>query len=459
MTSSHPAAHAIPGNIRHVAIVGAGFSGTLLAINLLRHDGPVATLIERGDAAGLGVAYGTQQSDHLLNVRAANMSAFPDRPDHFVRWLGQRAEAARGADFVPRALYGTYLRETLAAAQAAAPARLTVIDGEAVAVDGATVMLREGGQVAADAVVLAVGNLAPQVPPGLEAVAKLPAYIGNPWAAGARAGLTDDDTVLLIGTGLTMVDVALTLEAQGFGGRIVALSRRGLLPHRHAPAMPPGQPLRERPRPPLSALVRSVRVRGEAIGWRSAIDELRPFTQGIWAAADPVERRRFLRHLRPWWDIHRHRLAPAVADRIDAMVASGRLTLVAGKSCDAHEADRGIAVEWRPRGEDALQRIVATRVISCIGPQGDVTRTDDPLLSALVAGGRIRPDGEHLGIDVEVTGRVLHDEGESDDRLFAIGPMTRGAFWEIVAVPDLRRQVWDVARYLSNAHWVGGEGL
>ena len=459
MTTARTTQDAVPHTIRHVAIIGAGFSGTLLAINLLRHDGPAATLIERGDAAGLGVAYGTRQSDHLLNVRAANMSPFPDRPDHFVAWLAGRGGVAGPADFVPRALYGAYLRETLAAAQAAAPGRLTVIDGEAVGIDGTTVMLKDGGRVAADAVVLAVGNLAPQVPPGLEGIAVHPAFVRNPWAAGATAGVGNDDTVLLVGTGLTMVDVALTLEAQGFGGRIVALSRRGLLPHRHAPAVPAAQPIRERPRPPLSALVGTVRARGKAIGWHSAIDELRPFTQGIWAAADPVERRRFLRHLRPWWDIHRHRLAPAVADRIDAMVASGRLTLLAGKSCDAHQAEGGIAVEWRPRGEDTRQRIVATRVISCIGPQGDVARTDDPLLSALVADGRIRPDSEHLGIDVEVTGRVLHDDGESDDRLFAIGPMTRGAFWEIVAVPDLRRQVWEVARYLSNAHWVGGEGL
>ena len=460
MTSVRPiAAEAVPGMIRHVAIVGAGFSGTLLAINLLRHDGPAATLIERGDAAGLGVAYGTRQSDHLLNVRAANMSAFPDRPDHFVAWLAGRGGAAGPADFVPRALYGVYLRETLAAAQAAAPGRLTVIDGEAVGVDGATVMLKDGGRVAADAVVLAVGNLAPQVPPGLEGIADHPAFVRNPWAAGATAELGDDDTVLLVGTGLTMVDVALTLEAQGFGGRIVALSRRGLLPHRHAPAVPAAEPIRERPRPPLSALVRTVRARGEAIGWRSAIDELRPFTQGIWAAAEAVERRRFLRHLRPWWDIHRHRLAPAVADRVEAMVTSGRLTLLAGKSCDAHAVEGGVSVAWRPRGEAAMRRIDATRVISCIGPQSDVMRTDDPLLSALVATGRIRPDGEHLGIDVEVTGRVLHADGTSDERLFAIGPMTRGAFWEIVAVPDLRRQVWDVARYLSNAHWVGGEGL
>ena len=460
MTPAHsPAPDVVPGMIRHVAIIGAGFSGTLLAINLLRHDGPAATLIERGDAAGLGVAYGTRQSDHLLNVRAANMSAFPDRPDHFVAWLAGRNGAGGPTDFVPRALYGAYLRETLAAAQAAAPGRLTVIEGEAVGVDGATVRLKDSGRVDADAVVLAVGNLAPQVPPGLERIADGPGYVGNPWAAGATAGLADGDTVLLIGTGLTMVDVALTLEAQGFAGRIVALSRRGLLPHRHAPATPAAQPLTERPRPPLSALVRSVRARGDAIGWRSAIDELRPFTQGIWAAAEPSERRRFLRHLRPWWDIHRHRLAPAVADRVEAMVARGRLTLLAGKSRDAQAIEDGVRVTWRPRGESEERRLDVTRVISCIGPQGDVARTDDPLLAALVSAGRIRPDGEHLGIDVEVTGRVLHADGQSDDRLFAIGPMTRGAFWEIVAVPDLRRQVWDVARYLSNAHWVGGEGL
>jgi len=445
--------------IDHVAIVGAGFSGTLLAINLLRHDGPRATLIERGGAAGQGVAYGMAQPDHLLNVRAANMSAFPDRPDHFVRWLAERGDTQGAGDFVPRATYGAYLRDLLADAQAAAPDRLTIVDGEAIDCDGGHVTLRDGRSVAADVAVLAVGNLAPQVPPGLAAVAGSPAYVGNPWDARGTAGLGDDDGVLLVGTGLTMVDVVLTLEARGFAGRMVALSRRGLLPHRHAPAMPGDPPRSERPRPPLSALVREVRARGEAIGWRSAIDELRPFTQGIWAAADGDERRRFLRHLRPWWDIHRHRLAPAVADRIAALVDSGRLTVLAGKTCDAVPTGDGIDVRWRPRGVEACQTLHVARIICCTGPQGDLARTDDPLLRRLHARGSIRPDPEHLGVEVESTGRVRRADGETDDSLFAIGPMTRGAFWEIVAVPDLRRQVWDVARYLSNAHWVGGEGL
>ncbi|WP_235515706.1 FAD/NAD(P)-binding protein, partial [Sphingomonas sp. Leaf10] len=253
--------------IGHVAIIGAGFSGTLLAINLLRHDGPRATLIERGGAAGQGVAYGMAQPDHLLNVRAANMSAFPDRPDHFVRWLAERGDGQGAADFVPRATYGAYLRDLLASAQAAAPDRLTIVEGEAVDCDGGTVRLHDGRTVVADVAVLAVGNLAPQVPPGLDAVAGSPAYVGNPWAARATDGLGDEDCVLLIGTGLTMVDVVLTLEARGFAGRMVALSRRGLLPHRHAHATPGDPPLAERPRPPLSALVRAVRERGDAIGW------------------------------------------------------------------------------------------------------------------------------------------------------------------------------------------------
>lgn len=451
--------------IRHVAIVGAGFSGTLLALNLLRHDGPRATLIERAEVAGRGVAYGTAQPDHVLNVRAANMSAFPDQPDHFVRWLGARGAPDAGASFVARATYGRYLREMLEGARALAPDRLRIVTGAATDIadtgrdGGCAVTLADGGTIAADAAVLAVGNLPPHVPPGLEAVAASPRYFGNPWDPAAVRDLDDGDTVVLVGTGLTMVDVALMLEARGFAGRMVALSRRGLVPHRHAPARPNPSPRAERPRASLSLLVRTVRTRGAAIGWRGAVDELRPFTQALWAGADGEERRRFLRHLRPWWDIHRHRLAPSVADRIAALIESGRLSVVAGRTCDAADTPDGIAIAWRPRGEAATETLVARRVICCTGPQGDLGRTDDALLARLVAAGRIRPDPERLGIEVDASGHAIAADGAAADRLFAIGPMTRGAFWEIVAVPDIRRQVWDLARHLSNAHWVGGEGL
>jgi uncharacterized NAD(P)/FAD-binding protein YdhS len=440
----------------HIVIVGGGFSGTLLAINLLRHDGPRATLVERsGDRIARGVAYSATEPAHLLNVRAAGMSAFPDEPDHFVRWLAARGEGDAGS-FVPRLRYGAYLREALDAVRCD---RLSLREGDVRDVTDHGVVLACGQAIAADRVVLATGNLPPHTPPGIDPAA-LPGgrYLDDPWRADAAAGLREDDTVVLLGTGLTAVDVALQLDAAGFAGRIVALSRRGLHPRRHAPGpMATGET--DLPGVPLSQMVARLRERAAVEGWRAAVDAMRPITQRLWAASSAQERARFLRHLRPFWDVHRHRLAPAVADRIDAMVAEGRLRFVAGKIVDATVEGEGLSLRWRPRHEHDVETLHAARIVNCTGPQGDLKRTDDPLLATLMNNGRIRPDPLRLGIDVDAEARVIDREGRPDDRLTCIGPMTRGGLWEVVAVPDLRRQAWDLARRLSHAQWVGGEGL
>jgi len=448
----------------HVLVVGGGFSGTLLAINLLRHDGPRATLVERRpDQVARGVAYSAAHPRHLLNVRAANMSALPDDPGHFVRWLGERGEAG-ATSFVPRTTYGTYLRELLEQARAAAPDRLTLVEDEVIALDegtrGVSARLKGGTMLLGDAAVLAVGNLPPHDPPGLDAEA-LPrgSYCPDPWAADLAAGLTDADEVLLLGTGLTAVDAALLLDAAGFRGRILALSRRGLHPRRHLDGQPPVAGATERPAGSLSTVARTLRGRAGEAGWRAAVDELRPVTQMLWSSLSDGERARFLRHARPWWDVHRHRLAPQVADRIDALVAEGRLHFAAGKLLSAEADGPGIRLRWRPRGAAEPVETRARRVVNCTGPQGDLTRSREPLLRHLLGSGAIRPDALHLGLDVDAQARVLGRDGAPSDRLHAVGPMTRGGVWEIVAVPDIRHQSWDLARRLSNAQWVGGEGL
>lgn len=450
--------------IRHVAIIGAGFAGTLQAINLLRHDGPRATLIERAATPAEGLAYGAAHPQHLLNVRAAGMSAFPDDPDHFVRWLAARGVQDAASAFAPRLVYGAYLRELLGKACAQSGGRLTILADEVIDLErtdtGVALHLARQGRLEADAAVLAVGNLPPHDPPGLDSGEfGPPLYFRDPWDKRATEGLTRDDTVLILGTGLTMVDVALALEAGGFEGRIVALSRRGLLPRRHAGGTAEWDRLADRPSVAASALVREVRRRAGAIGWRQAIDELRPFSQSMWRNAAADQRARFLRHLRPWWDVHRHRLAPAVADRIEAMLASGRLQPVAGKTRAFEYGSGGVEVTWRPRGGDRIDTMRVTRVINCTGPLGDLVRAEDPLLRRLVARGLIRADAQHLGIDVDSEARTIAANGAGNDDLYALGPMTRGAFWEIVAVPDIRVQTWTLARRLSNAHWIGGEGL
>lgn len=443
----------------HVVIVGAGFSGTLMAANLVRFAGPRVTLVERVTAQiGRGVAYSAEQASQLLNVRAAGMSAYPDDLGHFARWAAGQGMAADR--FVARAAYGRYLSETLAEARVTAGERLTLLTAEVVGLEGPCAVLADGTRIPAEAAVLTVGNLPPHTPPGLKPEA-LPngVFVADPWSGRIAEGLGADDTVVLVGTGLTAVDVILKLTDRGYAGRIVALSRRGLAPRRHAEAGPPPKGLTDPPAEPLSELTHNLRRKGEADGWRPAIDALRPVTQRWWARADETMRRRFLRHARPFWDVHRHRLAPQVADRIAALEETGQLRFAAGKIIGAEPAGEGALLSWRPRGADAPATLNAARIVNCTGPQGDIRRSDEPLLRRLLADGRIRPDAIGLGIEVDPQSRVVAADGQADPALYCVGPMTRGSFWEIVAVPDIRRQCSDLARRLSNAEWVAGEGL
>jgi len=445
----------------HVAIVGGGFSGTLLAVNLLRHDGPRATLIERRDHTARGVAYSAAHPDHLLNVRAENMSALPDDPEHFVRWLEEHRPGVGG--FVPRLVYGDYLDDLLSETMRKAPGRLRVVRAEvedvAVASGGVQLSLRDGHRIAADSAVLAPGNLPPITPAGIDpSTLRGDSYVTDPWHGDILSGLASDDTLLVLGTGLTMVDISLLLDSRGFAGRIVALSRHGLVPRAHARGVPATK-RNERPQPTASALVAALRDRAAKVDWRAAVDELRPYTQGLWRAMDVAERKRFLRHLRPWWDVHRHRLAPSVARKIETMRADGRLTILAGKVTGATADGDHVLLSYRPRHAADPESLRVRRIVNGTGPQGDLTATREPLLVHLRDRGLLRADPLRIGIDVDQESRAISAGGASSDRLTVIGPMTRGAFWEIVAVPDIRRQAWSVARRLSNAQWVEGEGL
>ncbi len=440
---------------QHIAIIGGGFSGTLLAINLIRHNGPRVTLIEHG-RAGRGLAYATHNASHLLNVRASNMSAFPDQSDHFSKWFERHGGSADG--FASRQLYGRYLQELLDS-EVDAPSKIELVAGTAVGchinVKHVRVTVDRAPPVSADMAILAVGNLPPHPPAGLDPEALQSRYRSDPWSTNIAEGLSNADRTLLIGTGLTAVDAALSLRDNGFCGQIVALSRRGLLPRPHGPSTPslPEIPQGETR---FAQLLGYVRQRALENGWRGSVDELRPVTQRIWQRADGTERARFLRHLRPWWDVHRHRLAPEVAAKLDIMQADGQLQVHAGTPTSFSACEGGVRVIWRPRGSPISLEQIFGRVVNCTGPGGDLTRAKQPLLDRLLADGFIRPDPMKIGVDVDLQCRTLGSDGQANEQLLAVGPLTRGTFWEMTAVPDIRRQVWDIARRLSNAHWVGG---
>lgn len=433
----------------HVAIVGAGFSGLLTAIQLLRQDPAVrVSLIERRAAFGPGVAYDTGNSGHLLNVRLDNMSAFPDEPGHLADWLAEQPAWRAQDGFITRGMYGDYLRHLLDEARDGAPERLSLIRGEARSLDAV-----EGGwrieigdrSVTADALVLALGNLEPASPPGLDAaVLASPAYVDNPWRIEPET-IGAARNILVIGSGLTMVDAVLTLQRPG--RRFTALSRHGLLPRGHA-TVPPEPFLGEFSGGP-SAVLRQVREAALTHDWRAVFDRLRQGARGLWRRWTPAQKRRFLRHLRPLWDVHRHRMSPGTAREIGSLLASGELRVLAGKLTGAVLDGETVEVAWRPRHRRRPIRDRFDLVINCTGPLGTIQHSAEPVIRDLLTKGYARPDPLGLGLEVDEAGRLTDAAGRPAPGLYAIGPLTRGAFWEMTAVPDLRGQARDLAATLT----------
>lgn len=422
-----------------VAIVGGGFSGTILAAQLARR-GIASLLIDGSGRMGRGVAYSTTEGAHLLNIPAEAMSAWSGQPDHFAQAFAQAGGEAGG--FAQRHQFGRYLGAILDEARAtgkASTAEATAV--RAVRSDGGwRVQLDNGESAEAAALALAVGN---QQPEPLSAFTGAgPRFIANPWGEDARAAVAElarsGEAALLVGAGLTMVDLVLSLDAAGHRGRIVALSRRGLIPRGHADYQPAPVEREALPEGDMRALVRWLRRRSAVVGWRAAIDSLRPHSHPLWQSLDGEQQRRFLRHARPWWDVHRHRIAPEVARLIAHLIGEGRLEVLAGRVISARPAEGGLHVDYRRRGASQPQSATFAHAFNCTGPLHAIARSRDPLLRSLLDSGQVRADRLGIGLDVD-------DRARAGERLWALGPLTKGRYWEMIAVPDIREQAAAVA--------------
>ena len=430
-----------------VAIVGGGASGTILAAQLARR-GIDCAVIDGSGRAGKGVAYSTTEPAHLLNVRAEGMSAWAGEPDHFARRFEAEGGDRRG--FAQRRLFGRYLGEQLEEAVASGSA--TLVHASAIGADridgGWRVSFDDGSTIEADALALAIGNQEPGALRAFDGAGER--FIANPWGLEARAAVEElarsGGDALLVGTGLTMVDLVLSLDAAGYQRRILGLSRRGQIPRSHADYQPAPAEAGEVPEGRVGAIWRWLRRRSAEVGWRAAIDSLRPHSHRLWQSLDGDEQRRFLRHARPWWDVHRHRIAPEVGATIARLVGEGRLQVMAGRVVAARETGDALEVELRARGRDSAERRTFAYAFNCTGPLHNIERTRDPLLRSLLGNREARPD--HLGMGLEVD-----ENSRAGERLWALGPLTKGRYWEIIAVPDIREQAalvaGDIARELG----------
>ncbi|TSD75828.1 hydroxyacylglutathione hydrolase [Pseudomonas sp. KBS0710] len=458
-----------------LAIIGAGFCGSTLAVHLLRHP-PVTPLkillISRPGSMARGVAYSTQARAHVLNVPAGRMNALAGEDDSFYDYVKRTHPNATPALFAERRLYGDYLQALLqqASDNTAPGCEVQEVIGEVVKIipqpnaQGGLLLMDNGEHFRADTIVLSIGSCARQAPPIADEYRPFyesPGYVHDPWQPGALDGIGTNDPVFLIGSGLTMLDVVLDLRDRGHTGSIQAVSRRGLLPqpHRELNAHPDyDEGLAQHMlsdctvRHYVRAVRDAIRQHAQAGGdWRDIIGGLRSATQQLWHALPLDERLRFLRHVRPYWDAHRHRCAPQPGARMQAELASGKLKLMAGRIVGYTSNPGSVSVCVRRRGTRIEEQLEVKAVINCTTPALDLRQLDDPLLKSLRSEGLLVPDALGTGMAIAPSGALLDCNAVPSDWLYYVGPFLQARDWEATAVPELREYVKAMAQTLATA--------
>ncbi len=450
-----------------ITVVGGGFAGTALVLQLRRQ--PVLAqarihLVEPRPTPGPGLAYSARRPEYLLNVRSGSLSLYPDQPDHFAAWMLAQPESAAGPpEFASRAAYGRYLHEELTAAMRPS-AELPLVELHTAAAVAApplpdgrrTVHLTDGTSIESDYVVLALGNFPPPPPAGPDLrYLEHPGYHADPWAADHIRRIGPEEQVLLIGSGLTAVDVLLALRQDGHRAPITVVSRHGRWPAAHEPATTPYPSFFDKlahattVNEAVAAFKRELRVAAaQNIGWQPVLDALRPDLGRIWALWSLAEQYRFLQHLAGLWAVGRHRSPPQNTAAVTALIAAGLVQMRLGTAREIIPDGSWLRVRVGPYGE-ADSWLTVQHVINCAGPLLDYNRIADALVVSLREDGQLCPDPLRLGILTDAAGALLDENGTPAAGLFTLGSSRRPAYFESTAVPEIRRQALALATEIA----------
>jgi len=452
--------------VQRIVVIGGGLTGAAFVLHLLRDHDPVVriTVVEPRPVLGAGLAYSTGDPVHRVNVAAGRMSLFDEQPGHFDDWLRAHfmpqddPEGIAPAGLFPRrALYGQYVDETLRAALGGARATLGHRRERAVAVGVREarfeVWLEGGGSLQADLLVLAASHTSPDLPGVLRPLAADERLVADPWAPEALAGIEPDGAVMVVGTGLTGCDVIASLCRRGHRGPILAVSRRGLLP-RTRTALPVTSFGRfdEAPERTALGLLRRVRaavaeVRQLGRPWEDVVAALRSQARVVWGALPDEERRRLLRHARPFWDAHRFQSAPQIDTILAEASTRGQLRLMAATLRAVSAEPGGLRVALHPRGaaagREVEERVAA--IVNCTGPGHRSVVEQHPVLASLAEQDALQADGCRLGIAVDASSRVIDAAGRPWPNLFVVGPLARGTHGELMGLPQVSAQPREVA--------------
>lgn len=448
---------------RKIIIVGGGLSGTLLALQLAgkKNADEIIMLEKNPELLGRGIAYHYDFTHQPLNVVAAGMSLFPDQPNHFVEWLQANSfrynhllPSVSPKTFVPRKIFGDYIVEHLRKAHHENAATFQIRIDEVLGIsrkgNKMEARLESGITLEADHIILALGNFAPaDLFPDNDAVTNAPGYFANPWTDQVYSHLSGDEKILLVGTGLTAVDVVLGLRSRNFKGKISMLSRRGKLPLPHDlshPAAELADPGYLSPRDAFFWLKGEIRKR-KNIPWPSVMDGIRPLTQEIWKRWSWDEKKYFLKRLRPIWEVVRHRIPAQSSTMLAELENAGQLTIGKAKIDSAKLHSQGIEVTWTD--SSGVHSDVFRKVVNCTGPESNYRKVKLPILANLIDQGMLVNDPLGLGILCTPEGKILDTAGKVVDGLWCIGPMRKAVLWETTAIRELRLQAKEVAETIT----------
>jgi len=459
----HSAATASTSEQFTIAIVGGGFSGTVLAIQLLRMGLPktdLVVLIEQNPRIGPGLAYSVEDECCLLNVPAGNMSALADDPGHFLHYCQRIDPKITSSSFVPRRLYGQYIEQLLCETAALYPEQLqqlraSVVDLELISPNQCRLDFANHASILANKVVLALGHFAPRP---LAALKSLPTEVViAPWDTDQLQKTPAALPIAILGTGHTAIDALLRLQANVVTQKVYLLSRRGLLPQSHRVIFTAADPYLphclENSLPTARAFTKALRGEIKKYGqdggdWRDIFNQIRAHTPDLWQRLSIKERARFLRQLVPYWDMHRHRLAPNIGKQIDEMQKQGTIEIIAGRIESAQMQHKLIHIQYRDRGSQELKLIEVGAIIQCNGPNYDLSTVPDPLIQSLIRRNYLQQDALNIGIETGSEYRLQSPSHPIQQHLYYIGPLLKARYWESIAVPELRVHVQRLAAQL-----------
>lgn len=450
----------------HIAIVGGGFSGCLVFIQLLNKlTVPTKiSLINSGHSLGRGIAYSTTNHSHLLNVRTARMSAFPDDANHFVNWILSKKELSQyhtndlSELFVPRAIYGKYIEELFNQSLFSKKhfIETSILEDEVIDIEkssnGLDLHLKKSGLLNADKVALCTGIQPPTSIPGAKNLKEDERVFINPWDNRSTENINKVDPILIVGSSLTAADTILSLLDNNFAGKIYLLSRHGGIPLAHPVVRPPHEHSDFKPEADIHKILNHLKTKIRSslhdTHWHEPVlEEIRPHTQLIWQKLSRQQKERFLRHLNHKWSLLRHRLPCQIHDKLHDLIDSGKMTLFAGTIESINLESDHIEVKWKSRKDHSINELKVQRVINCTGPESNIEKGQNNLLINLLQRNLIEADELKLGIHATAEGRILVGD-KVIDNLFVMGINLKSTLWESTAVPELRKQTEELAELL-----------